>query len=83
MVFWECILELFIYYNCYFDFFKEYYFKNIIMFYFIKYKLWCFVSFLNGCLICYEVEVSFWFVNFFYIFFKNDFFKECFEMVKD
>ncbi len=83
MVFWKRILELPIYYNCYSDFFKEHYPKNIIMLHFIQYKPWRSVSSLNGRLICYEAEASFWLANLFCTPFKNDFFKERLEMAKD
>ncbi|MGN8511193.1 glycosyltransferase family 8 protein [Helicobacter pylori] len=83
MVFLERILELPIYYNCYSDSFKEHYPKNIIMLHFIKHKPWRSVSSLNGRLICYEAEASFWLANLFCTPFKNDFFKERLEMVKD
>ncbi len=83
MVFLERILELLIYYNCYSDFFKEHYPKNIIMLHFIKYKPWRSVSSLNGRLICYEAEASFWLANLFCTPFKNDFLKERLEMAKD
>ncbi len=83
MVFLECILELPIYYNCYSDFFNQHYPKNIIMLHFIKYKPWRSVSSLNGRLICYEAEASFWLANLFCTPFKNDFFKERLEMAKD